>query len=143
MPDMPETLRDHFPPEELVRRIEELRARYQKGAMASESFNAMLKAFQFNDDVGHLWTVGANSGQWYRWDRTQWTAAPPPPSLMLASPVFQNSAAWLTTAEAAKTPAAMGVARLQCAQCKRTFDDGKFCVACGGKLEPVSSPAPA
>jgi hypothetical protein len=159
MPELPESLRECFTPEELSRRVEALRLRFQQGAMTAETFRGVLGAFQFTDDVGHLWAPGANSGQWYRWDRTQWTPAQPPPSLMMAKTDLQTSSAWITTEGVAKSAPAQPVgargaatsstqtgaspAKLQCASCKRTFDSGAFCSECGGKLEVVTPRAPA
>jgi hypothetical protein len=152
MTNLPETLHDHFTPDEIVRRLRELRLRYQKGAMTAETFRGLLGAFQFNDEVGHLWTPGANSGQWYRWDRTQWTPAQPPASLVMAKADLQSSSAWITTEGVAKSAAvqptsatgsAAASGKLQCANCKQIFDSGAFCAECGGKLEAVPPPAPA
>src|SRR5215470_849095 len=106
MPNLPETVRDYFTPEELGVRLDQLRRWYQQGALGAAEFNATLSVFQFNDDVGHLWAPGANSGQWYRWDRTQWTQAQPPAALMLANAALESSAAWLTTSGASTSASA-------------------------------------
>jgi len=153
MPNLPETVRDYFTPEELGVRLDQLRRWYQQGALGAAEFNATLSVFQFNDDVGHLWAPGANSGQWYRWDRTQWTQAQPPAALMLANAALESSAAWLTTSGAstsasaateaqATTPtdASAGDLPLRCAQCNRRYASGAFCMACGGKLEAILKP---
>ncbi len=154
MPESPEKVRDSFTPQELRARVEALLRLYQHGALSSAQFNDFLSAFRFNDEIGHLWSPGANSGKWYRWDRTAWTEAEPPPALMLANENMQRSAEWMltSTAAAAGPPApasasggvsATGVASsLQCSKCKRTYSSGVFCTACGGKLEKVAPPPP-
>jgi hypothetical protein len=156
MPEAPEIVRESFAPEELIRRLEELRQRYSQGALTAAQFNDVLSMFQFNDEFGHLWTPGARTSGWYRWDRTQWTAAEPPRSLALANPRVTGSAAWHTTTEAAFAPgpqpevtahaptATESASSLQCTKCKKIYASGTFCVACGGKLDAHVAPsAPA
>jgi len=143
MPQSPELVRDTYTPEELVRRVQEMRRLYQGGALSAALFNDFVSAFRFHDDVGHLWSVGANSGQWYRWDRTQWTQAPPPRSLTLVNDEIQRSSAWMTTAAAASRPApaaqAPAPAANVCGGCGAPWKPGaKFCTRCG---KPAAAPA--
>src|SRR5436190_4637624 len=130
MPEIPEKARDAFPADELVRRMRQLRELHQSGAISAVDFNAFASAFQFTDDIGHLWTVGANSDQWYRWDRTEWTAAQPPTSLWVANADLQASSEWIITAGgAASRPAsAAGGVPGACAGCGSQLPAGtKLC----------------
>ena len=85
MPDLPESVTETAAPEQLMQALEIFRQRYQQGLMTAREFREMLNLFQFTDEVGHLWSPGANTGQWYRWDRSQWTAAAPPARLKVSS----------------------------------------------------------
>lgn len=143
MAESPELVRDTYRPEELVRRLQELRRLYQGGAWSAAQFNDFASAFRFNDDVGHLWSLGANTGQWYRWDRTQWTVASPPQSLMLANQDLQRSSEWMITAGAALAATPATATTLQCSRCKKPATSGTFCTTCGGKLETVTTSVPA
>lgn len=135
MPESPEVVRDTYTPEELVRRLEEIRRLHKGGALSAKTFNDFVSAFRFNDAAGHLWSIGANTGQWYRWDMTAWTPATPPQSLMLENASIQQSSEWIITAGAGTRPS------LQCSQCKASAADGTFCTKCGGKLVPAATPA--
>jgi rRNA maturation endonuclease Nob1 len=156
MPEMPEAVRDFFTPQELQNRMEAYRRLHQGGAISAAQFNDFLAVFRFNDGVGHLWTIGATSGKWYRWDRTQWTQAEPPPSLTIANENLQKSGAWVITMPAASAgsppgpkassdggSASVPANALQCTKCGQKSASGAFCSACGGKLEAVPRPAAA
>lgn len=148
---LPETVSDRFTPEQLAERLLELRRRYQNGALDAAQFNAALAVFQFNDEVGHLWAPGANTGQWYRWDRSEWTPDQPPQALTMTHAQLETSAAWLTTSDAPATAGTVATssdqagsssvpsaAKLQCKVCNLAYASGAFCSACGGKLEPIA-----
>ncbi|MCI0476993.1 MAG: hypothetical protein L0Y55_12160, partial [Anaerolineales bacterium] len=52
------------------------------------------RAFQFNDDLGHIWMPGTTTNQWYRWDRSQWRVATPPSQLSAPAMPIAISFAW-------------------------------------------------
>src|SRR5438067_7012020 len=81
MPEPHELAYKSATPKQIIARLDILRERYRVGFFTAADFNATLKAFQFRDDVGHLWAPGATSNQWYRWDMDHWTAATPPARL--------------------------------------------------------------
>lgn len=83
MPQPPEMVHESATPSEILARLDLLRERYRTGLMDAAAFNDTLSAFQFTDEVGHVWAPGVNSTRWYRWDRTEWTAADPPARLNL------------------------------------------------------------
>jgi hypothetical protein len=144
MPELPERIRDSFTPQELMARVEALRRLHDRGAMSAAQFNDFLAAFRFNDEIGHLWMPGANSGKWYRWDRTGWTQSEPPQALMLVNEGMQHSAEWMVTAGAAtaghpstQKTGATAAADILCPSCGVRVKTGqKFCTACG---KPISA----
>ena len=68
MHEPPEIAYETVSSEVLLQRLEMLRERLRTGVMSVGDFNAAIKAFQFRDEIGHLWAPGATSGLWYRLD---------------------------------------------------------------------------
>ena len=68
-------------PAQWIERLEIFRERFRLGVIDETKFDEVMRAFQFTDDLGHIWMPGATSNQWYRWDRKRWTAARPPQQL--------------------------------------------------------------
>ncbi len=56
----------------------QLKAQYRAGKMSEAAYQAALKKLVFEDDRGQYWMLGADSGQWYRHDGSQWVRADPP-----------------------------------------------------------------
>ena len=83
---LPEPISTPLRPDQIRRRMDELRLRYQQGVIAPEVYKGLCSQFQFRDSMGHLWSPGAVSSNWYRWDRTTWTPAEPPGDLFCGSP---------------------------------------------------------
>lgn len=96
----PEIFREKTTPANVMARLRLLRTRYVEGEMSAARFNAILEAFRFVDEVGHLWSPGAQSERWYRWDRAQWTPAEPPAALALADAKLADAGAWAESAQA-------------------------------------------
>jgi hypothetical protein len=113
--------------------MDELRFRYQQGVIAPEVYKGLCNQFQFRDSMGHLWSPGATSSNWYRWDRTAWTPADPPGELFFADEALENTAAWQTTARAAHMPPAPTCA------CGEPLTGTPFCKKCG---RPAPMPKP-
>ena len=78
MPEPPELVYETVAPAEILQRLDRVRERFRTGLITVNDFNASLKAFQFSDDLGRVWSPGATTSQWYRWDLDQWTTADPP-----------------------------------------------------------------
>jgi hypothetical protein len=136
MPEPPEPIYDTATPEQIAARLEEVREQFRLGLMDTAGFNAALAAFQFTDEVGHLWAPGATSGQWYRWDGTGWTPAVPPARLNLpATPIMFNDLELpaATSAPPASTPDGPH-AGMVCPNCGHRNVGKKFCTNCGTKL---------
>jgi hypothetical protein len=132
MPDPPELAYESVTPEQVIARLEILRERYRIGFFTPADFNATLQAFQFTDDIGHLWAPGATTSHWYRWDRDRWTQAQPPARLNVPqSPVLFRD---LPGRVAPASPVEPAVARDTCPTCGTPNPGKKFCTACGTRL---------
>jgi hypothetical protein len=70
-------------PAQLVERLAIVRERFLLGLHSPEEYNEILKEFQFADDRGTTWAPGANTDQWYRWERSRWIKDTPPAELNL------------------------------------------------------------
>ncbi|MBI3914660.1 MAG: hypothetical protein HY327_10815 [Chloroflexi bacterium] len=149
MAENPESVGERMTPDQLIRRLDTFRERLKYGLMTANEFKEALRLFQFSDDVGHLWAPGATSNQWYRWDRTHWTAAPPPPLLnvptMPAATLAQSDSVIAEPKPAlppksAPEPAVMST----CPHCNAHFEGlAKFCPTCGKPQIASSAPSPA
>jgi len=129
MPEPPEIAYENATPQQLLERLDILRERFRMGVMSVADFNTAIRAFQFKDDIGHLWAPGATSDQWYRWDLDQWTPAEPPRTLLVSqSPVL------FTDFEQATRPRATGPAVIHCGKCGTPNSGNKFCTKCGNRL---------
>jgi hypothetical protein len=129
MHEPPEIAYETVTPDVLVKRLDMLRESLRTGMMSVGAFNTAIKAFQFKDEVGHLWAPGATTSQWYRWDLDRWTAADPPAKLLVdQSPILFDDFEEATTPPAARPEAVI------CASCGSKNVGKKFCTACGKKL---------
>ena len=126
MVEPPELAYETATPAELLKRLDILRERLRLQLMSVADFNTAIKAFQFTDEVGHLWAPGATTSKWYRWDASYWTQAPPPATLRVPqAPVMFNDL--LERSPAAPVPAS-------CGKCGAPLTGKKFCTVCGAKV---------
>jgi hypothetical protein len=129
MPEPPELAYESVAPEVLTERLDIIRERFRTGLLTAADFNAALKAFQFNDELGHLWSPGATTGKWYRWDGDEWTAAAPPSRLKVSqSPILFTDFERQTNSRPSKPAGAV------CPTCGASNVGKKFCTQCGTKL---------
>lgn len=94
MPATIEPCVERAAPDEWLERLQIFRERFRLGVIDEEKFKEITRAFQFKDDLGHIWMPGAASDQWYRWDRKQWTAAQPPGQLTANDIPLAIAVAW-------------------------------------------------
>ena len=140
----PEPVLTRLSPDEIRLRLDELRSRYEHGAITQDLYKGLCGKFRFRDAAGYLWSIGAASSRWYRWDLTAWTDAEPPAELYFSDETLEDTPAWLTTERAANEPAAPHQYRCACGVV--TEKPTKFCPECGAPrsgLRPSAPPAPA
>jgi hypothetical protein len=134
-PPPPESLASTVTPAQVLERFERIREQYRMGVLDLQAFNAGLKLFQFPDAGGALWTVGATSNTWYRWDGGEWRPGTPPPQLQL--PVMplelmpESDAPRLPPARQTVPAAPRAVG---CPKCGAQNVGKKFCTHCGTRL---------
>jgi len=63
--------------EELEQRYYELRGRHACGQLSNAEFQAEVDKLTLEDAQGRLWTIGAESGQWYVSQAGEWVQAEP------------------------------------------------------------------
>ena len=63
---------------EAERRFAALRARYEMGELDDATFDANLQRLMIGDNAGGYWMLGAESGDWYRYEGERWVLRPPP-----------------------------------------------------------------
>jgi hypothetical protein len=64
---------------ELLERYRQLRADFDAGKIDDEEFQDEIEGLQVKDEQGLFWTIGAQSGKWYRFDGSDWVQETPLP----------------------------------------------------------------
>src|SRR5262245_37147488 len=76
--------------EALEQRYQILVSDFQAGRINAAAFAAEVDKLSFQDQGGHYWMMGMQSGSWYYYDGQNWRLADPrqptPPSLPLPTP---------------------------------------------------------
>jgi len=49
----------------------------RRGPISEEEFRDEIEGLQIQDEQGRYWTIGAQSGQWYRYDGREWVQETP------------------------------------------------------------------
>ena len=65
--------------EDLQRRYDELREQFDAGEITEDEFKDELEGLQLKDEQGIFWTIGAQTGEWYRFDGRSWVQETPMP----------------------------------------------------------------
>jgi LysM repeat protein len=65
--------------QDLQRRYDELREQFDAGDISEEKFREELEGLQLRDEQGRYWTIGAQTGKWYRFDGRTWVEETPIP----------------------------------------------------------------
>jgi LysM repeat protein len=65
--------------QELQRHYNELREQFDADQISEEEFRDEIEGLQIQDEQGRYWTIGAQSGQWYRYDGREWVQETPIP----------------------------------------------------------------
>ena len=134
-PTPPESLVATVTPAQVLQRFERIRDGYRLGLYDLDAFNAALKFFQFPDEHGVIWTIGASSTQWYRWDGSAWQVGNPPGQLRMPPMPLElrpEGQAPVLSRAAEAVPAEPRA--LSCPKCGAKNIGKKFCTTCGAKL---------
>jgi LysM repeat protein len=65
--------------QELFDRYRQLREDFDAGRIDEEEFQDEIEGLQVKDDEGWYWTIGAQTGKWYRFDGNEWFQETPIP----------------------------------------------------------------
>jgi hypothetical protein len=111
--------------------FEELRRQFRRKDISRQEFIEQLKELRLQDDEGHFWMIGAQSGKWYYYDGKNWIRSDPP-SLEEGKAIcihcgYENE----LTAEV-------------CVSCGGQLgkSERNYCSKCGTRLEDPSEPCP-
>ncbi|MGC8839008.1 MAG: hypothetical protein ACP5UM_11385, partial [Anaerolineae bacterium] len=64
--------------EDIERRYADLVRRLEAGEIDEATFEAEAERFQFQDEEGRIWALGARTGRWYVYTDQGWVLADPP-----------------------------------------------------------------
>jgi hypothetical protein len=119
-------------PGAIISRLEVVRRQYAQGSITSGKYRDILATFWFKDDHGRSWAPGANSNNWYVWDKGSWSARAPPAILTLPTDDERLEA---FKARQPRIPVASS--QLFCANCGKQLAEGaSFCSNCGAPYQP-------
>lgn len=65
--------------QELLERYKQLRADFDAGKIDEQEFQEEIEGLQIRDEQGYYWTIGAQSGKWYRYNGVEWVQETPLP----------------------------------------------------------------
>jgi hypothetical protein len=58
--------------------FKQLRDEFNRKSLSEPDFKKKLKELRLQDEQGHFWTIGAQTGKWYCFDGDDWREATPP-----------------------------------------------------------------
>ena len=134
MPTPPELPTPTVTPATALERFERLRDQYRMGIIDLPAFTSALEVYQFPYEQGVLWTIGATSGSWYRWNGAGWEAGHPPAQLRLPPMPLELAPDAARPALAAGPAPQTGSREKRCSACGTWSIGKKFCTSCGTRL---------
>ncbi len=72
--------------QDLERQFFELKGKLDVGVITEEEFKAAVSKLRFQDESGHWWMIGAQSGKWYSFDGVRWIPGTPPREIPAPAP---------------------------------------------------------
>jgi hypothetical protein len=71
----------------LETRLADLKARYQRGQIDAEAYQAEVQDLKVQDHTGQTWWLGGESGAWQYWDGSAWVRGNPASVVDAGQPV--------------------------------------------------------
>lgn len=62
----------------LENRLAELQARYGRGELDADAYQAEVQGLTVQDGAGQSWWLGGETGTWHKWDGSTWVRGMPP-----------------------------------------------------------------
>src|SRR5512143_3788681 len=69
--------------------FQQLKQQFDSGQLTEADFKTKLQDLMVQDDQGTWWMIGHETGQWYRYDGTDWIQEDPPAVTAPHQPVAQ------------------------------------------------------
>ena len=118
-------------PEELQHLVHQIIEAQLAGTISPAQVTELAPLLVAGDAMGELWTVGFQTGNYYRWDGTRWEEDQPVGRLFLLSPEGLPETVAPVKPEPAGKPAPSSPPDT-CAQCGVALRSGaRFCTQCG------------
>jgi formylglycine-generating enzyme required for sulfatase activity len=76
-------------------KFKQLRSQFIAGQFSEQEFKAKLEEMMIQDDQGHWWMIGSETGLWYYNDGTKWVRSKPPTPLRPDKPNLLRRALWI------------------------------------------------
>jgi multiple sugar transport system substrate-binding protein len=87
---------------------DELKELFDARMLTQEALRARLEDLQVVDEQGRTWMIGYKTGQWYRFDGTQWVRGVPPPDALTREAPRDDWSAGAAGSERSPAPKAAG-----------------------------------
>ncbi len=129
--------------------------RFNAGGITEDDARVLLQHLLVRDMDGTTWTIGSETGKWYRLTDDKWVEGSPRGPLEIKPagipeaircpkcgtnvPIDSTSCILCGNEFVAAKKAAVPPAVTKCAKCGASLSPGKkFCTSCGAKFEPVT-----
>jgi hypothetical protein len=128
---------------ELESMANSIKGLHASGKINQEQSRRLMFAIMAGDSRGNLWTIGTQTGKWYKQAGNKWLEGQPPKKLLLVIPEddYKKAAAQL---EDLKFEMDTKISRTnKCPNCMAVSDSGDiFCSKCGTSLTKTGQQEP-
>jgi hypothetical protein len=116
--------------------LERVKYIFSQGEINEDQYRFAVHCLTAGDIEGNLWTVGTETGKWYRKDGDEWIQDDPPGVLIWAVPEAELKKLEAEELEILRmSEKEGGTATLKCSGCGQELPpDSKFCNGCGKQV---------
>jgi hypothetical protein len=111
--------------------------------MTVEERRLLTLTMMAGDSKGNLWTIGTETGKWYRQSGEQWIEGQPPEKLLLTVPERQFKEGEMLLRELKEELENLALKAQRCVKCGGELGkNARFCPGCGAAVPQVAQPKP-
>ncbi len=131
--------------------FETIRYSFDSGEIDEKAYEFAMRCLVVGDVEGNHWTIGTETGSWYRKENDKWVRDDPPDVLIMAVPVEDieslekkvhaiREQVTEDVVNIAETDAGDETVKLTCEKCGTSLDaEARFCLECGTKTNRPES----
>lgn len=117
---------------------ESIKTLHASGKINNEQRRLFMHAIMAGDSKGNLWTIGTQTGKWYKQVGDKWLEDQPPETLLLVVPEKDFMAAKMQMNDLKLELDIKAYRAIRCLKCGSEYKVGDiFCYKCGAKIAKV------